>query len=182
MDVLPIKTNCIHVDELARLFTGSNAQEGEVDVVTSSDDITEGSVPGDTSNGIDLVSSAKAGEILSGVLTPPVIAETALNSVPAKLVPSPPNVNQEHSSTLDHDFVHPTDSDGRQVADLVISEVSHLQIDAPAIVPNLTPETRRLQHPLFSVDQLRVDRRLLLNRKRQLKMYRVWMQAKFRKL
>ncbi|KAJ7089858.1 methyltransferase [Mycena belliarum] len=36
--------------------------------------------------------------------------------------------------------------------------------------------------PLFAADQLGIDRRLLLNRKRQLRMYRVWMQAKFRKL
>jgi len=36
--------------------------------------------------------------------------------------------------------------------------------------------------PLFSIEQLGVDRRLLVNRKRQLKMYRVWMQGKFRKL
>ncbi|KAG6812341.1 hypothetical protein H0H92_003330 [Tricholoma furcatifolium] len=37
-------------------------------------------------------------------------------------------------------------------------------------------------HPLFEIEQLGVDRRLLINRKRQLKMYRVWMQGKFRKL
>ncbi|KAL0953935.1 hypothetical protein HGRIS_005099 [Hohenbuehelia grisea] len=37
-------------------------------------------------------------------------------------------------------------------------------------------------HPLFTIEQLGVDRRLLVNRKRQLKMYRVWMQGKFRKL
>ncbi|KAI0766139.1 methyltransferase [Trametes elegans] len=37
-------------------------------------------------------------------------------------------------------------------------------------------------HPLFSIEQLGVDRRLIVNRKRQLKMYRVWMQGKFRKL
>lgn len=36
--------------------------------------------------------------------------------------------------------------------------------------------------PLFAIEQLGVDRRLIVNRKRQLKMYRVWMQAKFRKL
>lgn len=34
-------------------------------------------------------------------------------------------------------------------------------------------------HPLFVAEQLGIDRRLLVNRKRQLKMYRVWMQAKF---
>lgn len=37
-------------------------------------------------------------------------------------------------------------------------------------------------HSLFSIEQLGVDRRLIVNRKRQLKMYRVWMQGKFRKL
>jgi tRNAThr (cytosine32-N3)-methyltransferase len=33
--------------------------------------------------------------------------------------------------------------------------------------------------PRFSIEQLGVDRRLIVNRKRQLKMYRVWMQGKF---
>ena len=36
--------------------------------------------------------------------------------------------------------------------------------------------------PMFDVVQLGVDRRLIVNRKRKLKMYRVWMQGKFRKL
>lgn len=36
-------------------------------------------------------------------------------------------------------------------------------------------------HPLFTTEQLGVDRRLLVNRKRQLKMYRVWIQGKFQK-
>lgn len=38
------------------------------------------------------------------------------------------------------------------------------------------------QTPLFTTEQLGVDRRLIVNRKRQIKMYRVWMQGKFRKL
>ncbi|THH16692.1 hypothetical protein EW146_g3988 [Bondarzewia mesenterica] len=38
------------------------------------------------------------------------------------------------------------------------------------------------EHPLFSIVQLGVDRRLIVNRKRQLKMYRVWMQGKYKKL
>ncbi|KAJ8591551.1 methyltransferase [Rhizopogon salebrosus TDB-379] len=37
-------------------------------------------------------------------------------------------------------------------------------------------------HPLFKIEQLGIDRRLLINRKRQLKMYRIWMQGKFRKM
>lgn len=37
-------------------------------------------------------------------------------------------------------------------------------------------------HAMFNIEQLGVDRRLIVNRKRQLKMYRAWMQAKFQKL
>jgi tRNAThr (cytosine32-N3)-methyltransferase len=38
-----------------------------------------------------------------------------------------------------------------------------------------------LPHPLFKIVVLAPDRRLLVNRKRQLKMYRIWMQGTFRK-
>ncbi|OBZ74124.1 tRNA(Thr) (cytosine(32)-N(3))-methyltransferase [Grifola frondosa] len=43
-------------------------------------------------------------------------------------------------------------------------------------------ESTSPNHPLFALEQLGIDRRLIVNRKRQLKMYRVWMQGKFRKL
>jgi tRNAThr (cytosine32-N3)-methyltransferase len=52
----------------------------------------------------------------------------------------------------------------------------HANLLAPHPPSNCPP------HPLFTIEQLGVDRRLLVNRKRQLKMYRVWMQGKFRKL
>ena len=45
-----------------------------------------------------------------------------------------------------------------------------------------SPAPKEGAHPLFGIEQLGVDRRLIVNRKRQLKMYRVWMQGKFRKL
>ena len=46
----------------------------------------------------------------------------------------------------------------------------------------LRPNGGAPDHPLFAIEQLGIDRRLIVNRKRQLKMYRVWMQGKFRKL
>ncbi|KAI9458141.1 S-adenosyl-L-methionine-dependent methyltransferase [Lactarius psammicola] len=55
----------------------------------------------------------------------------------------------------------------------------------PSVHPNhpslRDPAALGLAHPLFITEQLGVDRRLLVNRKRQLKMYRVWMQGKFRR-
>ncbi|KIJ55472.1 hypothetical protein M422DRAFT_24047 [Sphaerobolus stellatus SS14] len=44
-------------------------------------------------------------------------------------------------------------------------------------VPSVDPAT--LRHPLFGIAQLGLDNRLIVNRKRQLKMHRVWTQGKF---
>lgn len=83
-------------------------------------------------------------------------------------------------------------SDGSESPMPEFENLHHLQLDPsqahstphPDVVihPNLPkPLTMHLPHPLFVMDQLGVDRRLLVNRKRQLKMYRVWMQGRFKK-
>ena len=83
-------------------------------------------------------------------------------------------------------------SDGSESPMPEFENLHHLQLDPsqahstphPDVVihPNLLkPLTMHLPHPLFVMDQLGVDRRLLVNRKRQLKMYRVWMQGRFKK-
>ncbi|KAL4062546.1 S-adenosyl-L-methionine-dependent methyltransferase [Scleroderma yunnanense] len=55
------------------------------------------------------------------------------------------------------------------------------QVEAIIHPTLLKPLAAHVPHPLFVIDQLGVDRRLLINRKRQLKMYRVWMQGRFKK-
>ncbi|KIM90183.1 hypothetical protein PILCRDRAFT_59943 [Piloderma croceum F 1598] len=73
----------------------------------------------------------------------------------------------------------PPDSDPHN-ADLTTEPVSNSR---SYVHPNLSTQLAHCPpHPLFTIEQLGVDRRLLVNRKRQLKMYRVWMQGKFRKL
>jgi len=69
------------------------------------------------------------------------------------------------------------------------TEISDLVSDSPSSHPTsdvhhnlLHPLAHCPVHPLFEIERLGVDRRLLVNRKRQLKMYRVWMQGNFRKL
>ena len=42
--------------------------------------------------------------------------------------------------------------------------------------------SKHISKPIFDIVSLGVDRRLLVNRQRQLKMYRCWMQGRFRKL
>nr|GAT55058.1 predicted protein [Mycena chlorophos] len=68
-------------------------------------------------------------------------------------------------------------ADGTSIP-LAASDLEEIPVPDPQIHPILSSSPRP---SLFTTQQLGVDRRLLLNRKRQVKMYRVWMQAKFQK-
>ena len=93
---------------------------------------------------------------------------------------------QTHESTeVDEESGDNGTGDGAEAED-VVADASTLSLDplpsADLIHPSLRdPTALGLSHPLFAIEQLGVDRRLLVNRKRQLKMYRVWMQGKFRR-
>ncbi|KJA23508.1 hypothetical protein HYPSUDRAFT_66195 [Hypholoma sublateritium FD-334 SS-4] len=84
--------------------------------------------------------------------------------------------------TIDAGDEDPPTEDPTASGQISVSTVS--VADTPsAIHPNLLePLADCPPHPLFATEHLGIDHRLIVNRKRQLKMYRVWMQAKFRKL
>jgi len=67
-------------------------------------------------------------------------------------------------------------------SDLLEAERTRAKSDRMALRPCKECKDPLPFHPLFSIKQLGVDRRLLVNRKRQLKMYRVWMQGQFVKI
>jgi tRNAThr (cytosine32-N3)-methyltransferase len=88
--------------------------------------------------------------------------------------------DHDASSKKDNDFINAVPEAGNALRS-VPSDRDTPEPHEPLIHPNLFSLTKTA-HPLFKVDQLGVDRRLLVNRKRQLRMYRVWVQGKFRKL
>ncbi|KAH7909696.1 S-adenosyl-L-methionine-dependent methyltransferase, partial [Hygrophoropsis aurantiaca] len=152
------------LDELALLFTGSVASESQkaaadaADVIeeTEGDDIVmpTGSSPATPANGTLHTRSP-----LSSTSSPPPLAAT-----PESDTPFESDATSQTAAT----------SETADANSSPLFQVNH---------PNLLRSSgRSVSHPLFTIEQLGIDRRLLVNRKRQLKMYRVWMQGKFKKL
>ena len=100
---------------------------------------------------------------------------------PSTTPATPPELSHEPTSGA----ATPSLEETRQSLDSLSLEASKQSTPkAGAIHPILSQPLplKEGSHPLFSIQQLGVDRRLIVNRKRQLKMYRVWMQGKFCKL
>jgi len=87
------------------------------------------------------------------------------------------------TQVLDEADEHISDSAHTRPSDSTNPDTSTPTVPPPVVIhPNLLSSLPDCPpHPLFTIEQLGVDHRLLLNRKRQLKMYRVWMQGKFKK-
>ena len=64
---------------------------------------------------------------------------------------------------------------------LVVAENSQSQDEVTAATADEELADTEPQSPVFEVVRLATDRRLLVNRQKQLKMYRCWMQGRFRK-
>lgn len=104
--------------------------------------------------------------------------ETQISSSLAK----PPQHNDTNTSPSKSGQEHATFSQTVTGGDSVETPYSGYT-DPPKTHPILTQSLQSCPpQPMFGIEQLGIDRRLLINRKRQLKMYRVWMQGKFRKL
>ncbi|KAF8902380.1 S-adenosyl-L-methionine-dependent methyltransferase [Gymnopilus junonius] len=140
------------LDELSLLFTGSKVSDTRLEPTVSTTEVSHEEENGE--------------ENRSGTVS----LNAALDAEIPPHTPSPSSPSPSHASQ----------STPREETPLPIS----LPVNtSPIVHPNLlAPLSNCPPHPLFAAEQLGVDRRLIVNRKRQLKMYRVWMQAKFRNL
>ncbi|KAI0305791.1 S-adenosyl-L-methionine-dependent methyltransferase [Multifurca ochricompacta] len=152
------------LDELAILFTGSTAPIAQVDVqVNESTKVDE---EGKNDGGDDGGGTGRDDE----VETEDVGAQDERADIHGLM----PSLDQNPASPDNsYDPVPRPDPSSSSSLSSSSTNVIHPSLEDPT--------TLGLAHPLFTIEQLGVDRRLLVNRKRQLKMHRVWVQGKFRR-
>ncbi|KAF9269279.1 methyltransferase [Marasmius fiardii PR-910] len=113
----------------------------------------------------------------SGSSTPIPPDPSSVKGDPSSTTSPPTETTPEESSTHNGSLSSISKHDPNESANTKLPTTT---ID-PEIHPHLL-KPPSLPHPLFQIEQLGIDRRLIVNRKRQLKMYRVWMQGVFRKV
>jgi hypothetical protein len=194
------------------MLTGKRAERVDVRETTELEGGQESlaTTPAEASRGSPALSTSDIQTAKTSALTDMDIRDTALDALTAALPSSP--VNQPSSTTdasgppdvtnpspCDSatqssnlpSFVTATVDSAAQLSDAPapLNGSSNQPAEPPAVAQDpeihpslLAPFPGMPPHPLFEAVQLGVDRRLIVNRKRQLKMYRVWMQGKFVKL
>lgn len=156
------------IGELAKLFTGSSASASETTITESTEGEADGD--GDQSTPDEVSTTNDTSPTPEAASAPPTPGQDPVLLASAREAMSSPTLNET---------VMVTSSNTLPSSPSELGCHEHLSNTSSVSPANAHEHSK---HPLFSTEQLRIDRRLLLNRKRQLKMYRVWMQAKFRKL
>ncbi|GAW08182.1 methyltransferase [Lentinula edodes] len=170
------------LDELSLLFTGQRLSKEERDhanLGTSTSEVLDGE---------DDDGSIGAGSITT-VKLPKSSPELTTNSQNA-ILPSPFSQLSVPPSTTDDstkEYESPSENDAEIHPNLLNPSFPFLRDDVDDTSDiddhNNRPLSQTLRHrPLFTIANLGIDRRLIVNRKRQLKMYRVWMQGIFRRV
>ncbi|KAJ3859478.1 S-adenosyl-L-methionine-dependent methyltransferase [Lentinula novae-zelandiae] len=170
------------LDELSLLFTGQQLSKEERDRANL-EMSTAKIVDGEDDDG-----STGAGSITTVELakSSPELITNSQNTI----LPSPFTQLSVTPSTIDDStkkFEPPSENDAEIHPNLLNPSFPFLRddIDDTSDIDDqnkqLLSQTPR-HHPLFTIVNLGIDRRLIVNRKRQLKMYRVWMQAIFRRV
>ncbi|KAJ3986363.1 S-adenosyl-L-methionine-dependent methyltransferase [Lentinula detonsa] len=169
------------LDELSLLFTGKRLSKEEKDIANSGADTTQ-MVEDEEDPG-----TGSTSEIPSIPSHVPTTIDEIDGSSPAAT--DPRNATAILLPIQQSGMLFPSDISTSRI-DLLSPNRGDLDIHPKLLDPLFdgTGDTnksdgqhRMSHHPLFSTINLGIDRRLIVNRKRQLKMYRVWMQGVFQK-
>jgi hypothetical protein len=203
MEIIYSKILSSLIDELSLLFTGALAQGDERIITTST--VIEDQEDSDTVSPrtTDVLSSERTTDPPNGSSSSYLSSQEPYSALHSPAPETPVNAStlalSSHPATppCSTEVTDAKSADGEGYITTVPTSVSDQEGKDKATVqrltrihPSLLPAAAENQDllqvdqnakPLFTTVQLGVDRRLLVNRKRELKMYRVWMQGKFRR-
>jgi tRNAThr (cytosine32-N3)-methyltransferase len=152
------------------MFTGARAPAGSTTMSTTQD-----------AEGDEGAANPSGGDEGSKITSPTI--ETASS---ASVIADSPLVKEAEKPTTLNAASSGTDQASKDFVEILVSGdplVSEVNSSVATVLhPNLLALEQHSGGPRYKIEQLHVDRRLLVNRKKQLKMYRVWMQGQFRKM